>query len=150
VPLIDGVDLLLADFQAKSPEGYPYVFVPPSRYDHIQRLRKKGKWSLSDARINVISSFNRQFHRILGRAGIAKAQFHDCRRTGLSNWLANGMSEYGVMHLAGHSKFETTHTFYLAVKDDLVCRARKASEGVGKNLLQICCSSAPKASKEKD
>ena len=31
------------------------------------------------------------------------------------------------MHLAGHSDFQTTHKFYLAVRDDLVQRARLAS-----------------------
>ena len=31
-----------------------------------------------------------------------------------------------VMRLAGHSKYETTLGYYLAVKDDLVDRARKA------------------------
>ena len=39
-------------------------------------------------------------------------------------WFANGMSEYEVMRLAGHSDFATTHKFYLAVADDLVHRAR--------------------------
>jgi hypothetical protein len=41
-------------------------------------------------------------------------------------WLANGMSEYDVMVLAGHSSFATTHKFYLVVADDLVGRARVA------------------------
>jgi hypothetical protein len=47
-------------------------------------------------------------------------------------------SEYDVMHLAGHSKFETTHRFYLAVADDLVDRARQASaKAFGKSLVHI-------------
>ena len=37
------------------------------------------------------------------------------------------MSENDVMVLAGHSNFATTHEFYLAVSDDLVDRARRAS-----------------------
>ena len=45
-------------------------------------------------------------------------------------WLANGMSEYDVMVLAGHSSFATTHKFYLAVEDDLVRRARIATAQV--------------------
>jgi len=48
------------------------------------------------------------------------------------------------MALAGHSKFETTHKFYLAVSDDLVGRARRAS-GISMNknwskLGQACKS----------
>jgi len=49
-------------------------------------------------------------------------------------WFANGMSEYEVMRLAGHSDFATTHKFYLAVADGLVDRARVA---VAKGLRQI-------------
>jgi hypothetical protein len=75
-------------------------------------------------------------------AGVSRGQFHDLRRTALSNLLANGMSEYDVMTLAGHSDFATTHKFYLAVADDLVERARAAAaQAISKNLLQICCSS---------
>jgi hypothetical protein len=42
-------------------------------------------------------------------------------------WLANGMSEYDVKVLAGHSSFATTHKFYLTTADDLVHRARGAT-----------------------
>ncbi|MHC4705455.1 MAG: tyrosine-type recombinase/integrase, partial [Planctomycetota bacterium] len=31
---------LLVHHQNEQPEGYPYVFVPVARYDHIQRLRQ--------------------------------------------------------------------------------------------------------------
>jgi hypothetical protein len=48
------------------------------------------------------------------------------------------MSEYDVMTLAGHSNFATTHKFYLAVADDLVERARKATAtGLRQKLMQI-------------
>jgi hypothetical protein len=54
------------------------------------------------------------------------------------------------MVLAGHSNFATTHEFYLAVADDLVDRARRASATtINQNLLQICCSSAYSPKKEK-
>jgi len=43
-------------------------------------------------------------------------------------WLANGMSEHDVMVLAGHASFATIHEFHLAVADDLVHRARAATE----------------------
>jgi hypothetical protein len=43
------------------------------------------------------------------------------------------------MRLAGHSSFETTHKFYLAVADDLVDRARVAADaGLGQKLLRFC------------
>jgi hypothetical protein len=53
--------------------------------------------------------------------------FHDLRRTCLTNWFANGLSEYEVMYLAGHACFATTHAFYLAVREDLMERGRAVS-----------------------
>ena len=119
---------MLVDHQARQPEGYPYVFVPTARYDHIQNvLRPKGKWTLSDSRLKVVNNFKRSFDKILRKAGVKAGTFHDIRRTAITMWLANGMSEYDVMVLAGHSSFATTHKFYLAVADDLVRRARVAT-----------------------
>ena len=51
------------------------------------------------------------------------------------------LSEYDVMLLAGHACFSTTHTFYLAVREDLIERGRaastKAMAGISvANLLQ--------------
>lgn len=42
------------------------------------------------------------------------------------------------MKLAGHAKFETTHEYYLAVRDDLNYRARLATtRGLCKKLVRI-------------
>lgn len=138
LPLTDEVTQLLVDHQSRQPEGHPYVFVPPARYDYIQHeLRAKGKWTYSDSRLKVISNFGRQFGKILRRASVRKLKFHDFRNTALSNWFAGGMKEYDVMNLAGHSSFSTTHKFYLAVADDLVDRARQVTAKIlGKNLAR--------------
>ncbi len=137
LPLTDEVISLLSEHQGRQPEGYPYVFVPSSRYDRVQELRKQGKWTLCSSRQNLIYNFTRQFRKILKRAGVKKGQFHDLRRTALSNWLTNGMSEYKVMTLAGHSNFATTHQFYLAVADDLMDTARETmAQTIGKNLAR--------------
>ena len=142
LPLTDEVTQLLVDHQNRQPEGYPYVFVPVGRYDFIQKLRDDGKWKFSDSRLKVVNNFTPQFEKILKTAGVKKGQFHDLRRTAITNWFANGMNENDVMVLAGHSNFATTHEFYLAVADDLVDRARLASaNSVDQKLLQICCSS---------
>ena len=141
LPLTDEVINILTDYQSKLPEGNPYVFVPDERYKYIQKLRKRGKWKFSDSRIKVINNIGRDFKVILKRAGIKPAQFHDLRRTALSNWLANGMSEHDVMILAGHASFSTTHAFYLAVADDLVDRARQVSaQSLCPDLVQNWCS----------
>jgi integrase len=121
------------------PEKYPYVFVPTARYDYIQNvIRPKGKWTLTDAKLKVVNNFRRQFNTILKKAGVKKGTFHDIRRTAISMWLANGMSEHDVMVLAGHTSFATNHEFYLAVADDLLHRARLATaEGLRQKLVRF-------------
>lgn len=79
------------------------------------------------ARLKVFNNFTRLFKQILTRAGIRDGRFHDLRSTALSKLLANGLSKFDLMNIAGHSKFETTEQFYLAVEDDLVGRARSAA-----------------------
>ncbi len=144
LPLTDEVVSALAEHQSQQPEGYPYVFVPPCRYEHIQKLRRQGRWTYSDSRLKVINNFGRQFAKILKRAGITRGEFHDLRRTALTNFLANEeMSEHEVMVLAGHANFATTHRFYLAVADDLLDRARRAAENcVRRDLVRNWCSSS--------
>lgn len=125
VPISRQTSQLLIDLQTKCPTGYPYVFVPNERYNHIQnKLRAKGKWSFSSSRLKVFNNFYKHFGAILKRAGVKKGKFHDLRATALSNWFAEGMSEYKVMRLAGHSNFETTRQFYLSIKDDYLNKAR--------------------------
>ena len=142
LPLTDGLTQFLVDHQDRQPEGHPYVFVPPVRYDYIQHdLRAKGKWTYSDSRLKVVNNFNPDFGKILLRAGIEEGQFHDLRRTAICNWFKEGMREYDVMKLAGHADFKTTHKYYLRVHDDLVDRARQVTaRGLCQNLLQKCCS----------
>ena len=61
-------------------------------------------------------------------AGIETGTFHDLRRTCLSNWVTQGLSLHEAGELAGHASIETTERFYLAVRKNVVDRARAASE----------------------
>jgi len=126
LPLTNELTTMLVNHQSGQPEGHPYVFIPPERYAFIQELRRQGRWTYSDSRLRVLNNFRRDFTRILLAAGIEVGTFHDLRRTCLSGWLANGLTEYDVMQLAGHSEFSTTHRFYLVVRSDLIDRARAA------------------------
>lgn len=126
LPLIDGLVDLFAKHQAEQPEGCTYVFVPVARYDYIQKLRKRGEWSVERGK-NPINNFDRQFRTIRKRAGICDRTFHDLRRTCLTNWSVDGLREFDLTQMAGHASFETTRRFYLAVKEDLVNKARQAS-----------------------
>ena len=71
----------------------------------------------------------------MAKAGIEKGEFHDLRRTCLSNWFFNGLREYDVMKIAGHASFETTHSFYLAIRNDLLDQARALSSVAMKGLF---------------
>ena len=124
--MTDEVVKMLIEHQAAQSEGYPYVFVTPKRYDYIQKLRRLGRWSIRQGKCPV-SNFQYQFSKILAHAGIDEGTFHDLRRTCITNWFANGLSEYEVMILAGHTSFETTRRFYMAIRKDIIERARKAS-----------------------
>ncbi|MHC4720012.1 MAG: tyrosine-type recombinase/integrase [Planctomycetota bacterium] len=149
LPLKEDVSRLLVNLQNRRPEGYPYVLVPPGRYDHIQQeLRPEGKWTLSSARNSVINNFTKQFNQILAMAHVEKRTFHDIRKTAITNWFRQGLTEYDVMTLAGHANFATTHKFYLAVADDLVARARNATtHQVSQELLQKCCQNSLRGAK---
>jgi integrase len=75
-----------------------------------------------------LSKFCHHFNKIRRLARIETGTFHDLRRTCLSNWVAQGLSLHEVKELAGHAGIETTERFYLAVRKDVVDRARAASE----------------------
>ena len=127
LPLTADLVKLLAELQITQPEGDPYVFVPMARYEQIQELRRSGQWTVEKGR-SPLSKFCHHFNKIRARAGIEAGTFHDLRRTCLSNWIVQGLSLHEVKELAGHAGIETTDRFYLAVRKDVVDRARAASE----------------------
>lgn len=143
LPLTDDATRELIEHQVGQPEGYPYVFVPISRYNRIQERRRQGTWTLSNGRCPV-NNFTRHFETLQARANVDQGEFHDLRRTCITRWFENGLSEFEVMKLAGHSDFQTTHRFYLAIRRDLLDRARRASAAamcaeLGTNLAQYPC-----------
>jgi integrase len=127
LPLTAELVKMLVELQVSQPEGNPYVFVPMARYELIQELRRGGQWTVEKGR-SPLSKFCHHFNKIRARAGIASGTFHDLRRTCLSNWIVQGLSLHEVKELAGHAGIETTDRFYLAVRKDVVDRARVASE----------------------
>jgi len=131
------VSMLTARFEQVG-EGNPYVFIPDVRYKAIQQHRAEGQWDLNKTRERLIGNFNRQYVRILNAAKVPVRKFHTLRATALSSLLANGMSEFEVMKIAGHSDFRTTHKYYLAVQDDLVRKTREVTAQKGcLNLARI-------------
>lgn len=147
LPLTDEIVRLLVEHHERQPEGYVYVFVPPYRCDRIRELRRESQWTTEDGRCPV-NNFKRDFDRILKRTSIEEGQFHDLRRTCLTRWFANGLTEFDVMKLAGHSDFATTHRFYLAVRRDLVEKARVAATAAMANDFGAHLARAPVVGKK--
>ena len=89
---------------------------------------------LGPKQLSLVSASSYEFQNLLlgqtprlVHVKVGKGEFHDFRCTCLSRWLSNGLSEYDVMNLAGHAKFETTRQFYLAVREDLLRLSRANS-----------------------
>ncbi len=133
LPLTADSVKLLVEHQMSQPQGNPYVFVPMARYDRIQEYRRSREWTVDKGR-SPVSKFCHHFNKIRKLAGIETGTFHDLRRTCLSNWVAQGLSLHEVKELAGHASIETTERFYLAVRKDVVDRARAASEASRKGV----------------
>jgi integrase len=127
LPLTDELLGLFREHKLARKEGYPYVFVPPSRCDEIQKLRKEKRWPVHQAN-SPINGFDCHFGQIRKLAKLDDVTFHDLRRTCLSQWFVYGLREFDVMTMAGHSSFSTTRNFYLAVRQDLLESTRQASE----------------------
>jgi hypothetical protein len=55
----------------------------------------------------------------------------------LTKWFANGLKEFDVMTMAGHSSFETTRRFYLVICGDLLDKTSKVipSMSIGSTIL---------------
>jgi integrase len=127
LPLTAEMVRLLVEHQMSQPEGCPYILVPRTRYERIQEYRQAGQWNVERGR-SPLSKFCHHFNRIRSLSGIRTGTFHDLRRTCLSNWIVQGLSLHEVKELAGHASIETTERFYLAVRKDVLDRARAASE----------------------
>ena len=149
LPLTADLVKMLIEHQLSQPEGCPYVFVPMARYERIQELRKTGQWTVERGR-SPLSKFCHHFNKIRRSAGIEVGTFHDLRRTCLSNWVTRGLSLHEVKELAGHAGIETTERFYLAIRKDVVDRARAASEASRKGHFVARLLRAPYESDEID
>lgn len=117
---------LLADLQAISAEGCPYVFVPVWRWQYIQHARQQGRWHEGLALVN---NLGRQFHRLRRSAGVADCTLHDLRRSCMTNWARN-LPIHVVQKLAGHSDIKTTQKYYLVVQKEDLEKARQVQSRI--------------------
>jgi integrase len=95
-----------------------------------------------NTRNKLANNVTKQFNVISAMARVEKGTFHDIRKTSITSWFRQSLSEHDIMTIASHANFSTTHKFYLAAADDLIARARKAtSHQVSQEPLQKCYQS---------
>jgi len=112
---------LLANLQAESGEGNPYVFLTTDRLNHILKRRAEGTWQ---ADFELVNNLTRSLEVICRRAEAEYFTPHDLRRSCITNW-ARRLPIQTVQSLAGHSSIATTRKYYLAVLEADCTAARE-------------------------
>jgi len=124
IPMTPRLIGLLADLQARQPEGVPYVFLPKARYLELQRkgIAKCGE---------ILCGIRKGFVKIRRRAGIDEGTIHDMRRTCITNWARHPeMKPKDVQLLAGHEDIQTTLDIYTMIEEgDVVEKAKRILQG---------------------
>jgi integrase len=137
IPLPKHTIDLLTEWQAKAPEGVPYILLTKERYERVkakwQRLRKQRQpWKNRYMVNNVLRDFKRHF-RWAGIKPVAKLTVHTLRKSCGQNW-ADHLPMNVVKELMGHSKAETTLEYYSQVDKD---HEQKAARVIQKLLESV-------------
>jgi integrase len=119
VPISEHTIQLLANLQLTAPEGYPYIFITPTRFKVIKKREMDGKWN---PKCEAINNVGRDFSVIRKRAGITDCTLHDLRRSAITNW-AKHLPIHVVQQFAGHSNIATTRKYYLSVRPEDITSA---------------------------
>lgn len=112
---------LLAAWQAQAPDGCPYAFMDPGRWEHYRRAVEQGTWRSGQLLVNNVL---RKFQTRCRRAGVKQYTLHDLRRSCITNW-ASALPIHVTKELAGHSDIRTTEKFYLSVREEDIARAQQ-------------------------
>jgi integrase len=121
VPMSDETAQLLANRQADSEEGLPYIFISPQRFQRIKQRMREHRWN---ARSEIVNNTVKNFEVIRCKAGVVKCSVHDLRRSAITNW-AQKLPIQVVQQFAGHSNISTTRKYYLAVRSEDITSANK-------------------------
>ena len=127
VPLIADLKVLLLKIAGELSADQPYLLLSPRRYEAMMAAREDGRLS-DNMRLCPDNNFSRTFRDMCGRAKVSDVTFHDLRRTCITEWYEAGLEWHEGMKLAGHSDVKTTMKYYVAARDTLVDKARRASQ----------------------
>ncbi len=128
---------LLTQWQAKAPEGVPYILLDKERYGLVrkkwQQLKKESKpWFNRYMVNNVLRDFMSHYKRA-GIKPVGKLTIHTLRKSAGQNW-ADYLPMNVVKELMGHSKAETTLEYYNQVDKD---HEQKAARVIQKLLERV-------------
>ena len=121
IPIPQETVQLLANLQAESDEGNPYVFLTMDRLNHVLRRRAEGTWQ-SD--FELANNLTRSVEVVCRHAEVEYFTPHDLRRSCITNW-ARRLPIQTVQYLAGHSSITTTRKYYLSVLEADCITARE-------------------------
>lgn len=133
IPIPKETVQLLANLQAETCEGNPYVFLTKDRLNHILRRRTEGTWQ-SD--FELVNNLTRSIEVICRHADVEYFTPHDLRRSCITNW-ARRLPIQAVQHLAGHSSISTTRKYYLAVLETDCTAAREIQSEIMTSLTNF-------------
>jgi integrase len=127
LPLAAVMAKMINDLTLGLPDKQIYPMLSAKRYAMIMERKRQGR--LTDRLRKCPDEYwSKQFRVILDKVGITAAKFHNLRSTCLTEWLEGGLEPHEVKELAGHADIKTTINYYTAVRDEVVDRARTASE----------------------
>lgn len=124
VPLPAQAIDLLAAWQPAAPDGCPYVFMPPGRWEYYRGRVDAGRWREGQ---HLVNNQLRRFKTLCRRAGVGPYTLHDLRRSCITNWAAH-LPIHVTQELAGHSDIQTTQRYYLRVQEADLARARRVQD----------------------
>ena len=126
VPMSGESTQLLANVQAESEEGFPYIFISPERLRRIKQREQTGLWN---ARSEVVNNLGRDFDVVRRHSGMEPCTLHDLRRSAITNW-AQRLPIQVVQQLAGHSNITTTRKYYLTVRPEDMASANRVLDEI--------------------
>jgi len=123
LPIPQRINDMLVQLQAESPEGCPFVYLTPQRWEIVRRKwsamykeGRKNEWENRHMANNVL----KQFKRYCRRAGIPddeKLTLHCLRKSFAQNLADVGTPAPTLKRLMGHASIRTTEEFYLRSSD---------------------------------
>ncbi len=111
LPMTPQLARILVKLLNELPAGQPYLLIKPQRYQRLMEMKRRGRL-LERFRKKPVNNFDREFKRILNRAGVT-GSFHDLRRTAITEW-AQILQPHELKEIARHSDLKTTLTYYVA------------------------------------